>query len=307
MTCILSVIICTTGRNETLKRCLDSLNKQNQVNFQVIIVCRNQNDLSGLKPESYRYSVKMVLSPGRNLALARDIGWRQAIGQFVAWIDDDTEVFPGWAEAIIDIFRKDKTIGGISGPTIIPNDRLANRDVFYFHQPLRKNRLISKLYFWWFLDNQPFAVGKLFPSGAWSPGSNFPSAREIKEGTEVDYLEACNMALRRDLVRKAGGFDLAYRGTSEWSELDLAIRVKKLGYRLVFSPRVSLTHMVSVKGVYLERGEVTIRIKNFFRFYFRHLFKPNLSYLVKFVLYMVFLGTYYFYLKIKGFYGKNQH
>ena len=74
------------------------------------------------------------------------------------------------------------------------------------------------------------------------------------------------MSLRRELIEKVGGFDLGFKGTSEWCEVDLAMRVKRLGYRLVFSSKVKLEHRVSQAGVYSRRRNLTERLRNYVRF-----------------------------------------
>ncbi|MFH1280249.1 MAG: hypothetical protein ABII08_01390, partial [Candidatus Beckwithbacteria bacterium] len=106
----------------------------------------------------------------------------------------------------------------------------------------------------------------IYSNGWWSPGSNFKSCLKMKGLWEVDYLEACNMALRRDLVKKVGGFDKGYKGTAEWCELDLAMRVKELGYRLVWHRGVRLKHEVSRAGVYMDRRNIPERVKNYLKF-----------------------------------------
>ena len=174
----------------------------------------------------------------------------------------------------------------------MPTNLIKNRDVFFFHQ--NKN-ILTRFYTNFFLEGQPYAVGKIFKCGAWSPGSNFPSCLRIKKLQEVDYLEACNMTLRRDLIFEVDGFDLNYTQTSEWCELDLAIRVKKLGYQLVFNPRVMVKHYLSRQGTFTKRNASLHRLTNFLRFYFRHVFKFSLSYILRFSSYLFFLFSYWLY------------
>ena len=235
----LSVIICTSGRPESLKQVLKSLKQQSFKDLEIVIVKETP------------------------LSLARDLGWRRAKGEIVAWIDDDVIVDKDWAKNLVKIFEKDKKIGGVSGPTIVPEDLLKNRLVFWWYG---KKNLWSKLWVRLMLDNQPERVGKITRIGWWTPGSNFKSCLKLKGLQEVDYLEACNMSLRRDLVEKVGGFDLGFKGTSEWCEVDLAMRVKKLGYRLVWSRGVNVEHHVSRSGVFKARKNWGERVKNYLRF-----------------------------------------
>lgn len=233
------MIICTSGRPESLKKVLESLS--NQVFKDLEILIRRESPL-----------VK-----------ARDLGWRKAKGEIVAWIDDDVILDKNWAKKLVKIFEKNKDVGGVSGPTIVPENLLKNRLVFWWYG---KNNLLAKLWVKLVLDNQPLAVGKITKIGWWSPGSNFKSSLKLKGLRPVDYLEACNMSLRRKLVKKVGGFDLNYKGTSEWCEPDLAMRVKQLGYRLVWNSKVKLEHQVSRSGVFKMRRNWPERISNYLRF-----------------------------------------
>ncbi|MCX6816277.1 MAG: glycosyltransferase [Candidatus Beckwithbacteria bacterium] len=235
----LSVIICTSGRPKDLEGCLTSLKQQSFKDLETVIV----RD-----------------SP---LVKARDLGWRKAKGEVVAWIDDDVILAKDWARNLVKIFDNNKEVGGVSGPTIVPEDLLKNRLVFWWYG--KKNWLV-KLWVKLVLDNQPLAVGKITKIGWWSPGSNFKSCLRLKGLQEVDYLEACNMSLRRELVKEADGFDLDYQGTSEWCEVDLAMKIKKLGYRLVWSRQVRLEHQVSRSGAFIKRKNWGERIRNYLRF-----------------------------------------
>ena len=242
----LSVIICTSGRPESLKKALQSLKQQSFEDFETLI---------------------MRESP---LVKARDLGWRKAKGEIVAWIDDDVILDKDWAKNLTAIFQDHPEAGGVSGPTIVAENLLKNRLVFWWYG---KKSWLAKLWVRLVLDKQPFRVGKITKIGWWSPGSNFKSCLKLKGLQDVDYLEACNMSLRRKLVKKVGGFDLNYKGTSEWCEPDLAMRVKKLGYRLVWSNRVKLEHQVSRSGVFVKRRNWPERIKNYLYFRKRWLLK----------------------------------
>lgn len=235
----LSVVICSSGRPESLKKALQSLKQQSFKDWEILI---------------------MRESP---LVKARDLGWRKAKGEVVAWIDDDVILPKDWAKNLVEIFAENPEVGGVSGPTLVPENLLKNRLVFWWYG---KESWWAKLWVKLVLDSKPFTVGKITKIGWWSPGSNFKSCLKLKGLQEVDYLEACNMSLRREVVKKAGGFDLKYKGTSEWCELDLAMRVKKLGYGLVWSKDVKVEHHVSRSGVFIKRKNWWERINNYLYF-----------------------------------------
>jgi glycosyltransferase involved in cell wall biosynthesis len=240
----LSVIICTKNRPESFKKTQDSLNKQTFRDWELVVVTE---------------------SP---LSKARDLGWRRAKGEIVSYIDDDVLLDKNWTKNLVAIFDKYKDVAGVSGPTIIPEQLLKNRLVFWWY---KQQNIFAKLWIWLMLDNHPERVGKITKIGWWSPGSNFSSCLKNKGLIDVDFLEACNMSLRRNLIKQVGGYDLKFKGTSEWCEPDLAMRVKKLGFKLVWSHKVKLKHLVSQDGVYIERRRLPERIQNYLRFRRKHL------------------------------------
>ena len=294
----LSIVIATFNRATALANCLDSLTKQTFSNFEVIVIDGGSTDNTPHIINQFRskLNLKLITDPRPQLAQIRDRGWRVAAGQYVAWIDDDVVVCPNWAHAIVTVLDNNPKIGGVTGPTIIPSQLLAHRDVFIFYHA---RGLLTKIlaYVWenLFLEGDKYAVGKILKSGAWTPGSNFASSLKITGLQPVDYLEACNMTLRKNLVHRVGGFDLGYVGIGEWSELDLSIRIKKLGYQLVFHAKACLYHHISQQGVYPRRTQARHRMVNFLKFYFRHIFHPQPTYFLKFFAYLLFLNAYWGY------------
>jgi len=65
--------------------------------------------------------------------------------------------------------------------------------------------------------------------------------RHLEMPRYVDYLGAFNVSYRRAVLEGVGGFDESYRAASG-EDNDLAYRVKKQGYRLVFTREARVAH-----------------------------------------------------------------
>ena len=226
---VVSIVICTYGRPESLNETLESLTTQTYRDFEVIII-----------------------SEKGNLSELRDKGLRSSKGDIVSFIDDDVYCPPAWIESVVKSFREG--IVGVTGPTTIEARYKQNRDCFKFARLRKAQEWLFKV---------PTDPGKLSTCGAPSMASNDEGCRY--EG-EVDYLECCNMSVKRKEALSAGGFDPAYYRTSEWCEVDLALSLRAYG-KLWFSPRCQLYHRPSQQGIYKARIQTKHRWENLLYFH----------------------------------------
>jgi glycosyltransferase involved in cell wall biosynthesis len=118
----LTVVICTHNRSDLLIKCLKSLETQTVKDFETIIVDNNSTDSTK--------EVSMIFCHGDpskrayyfessvGLSHARNTGYKNAQGEYVAYIDDDAYATPNWCELIlknIDEFHFD-----VCGGKILP-------------------------------------------------------------------------------------------------------------------------------------------------------------------------------------------
>lgn len=301
-----TVSITTFNRPDSLLDCLRSLEKQTYKNFDVIIV--NGGDAEGVAEVAAKsgLSYKIVQQKRKGLVEARNLCWRESHSDIVCIIDDDLVVSPNWLDEIIKTFKSDEAIGGVTGPTVISKLRSAGRDALSLIELFEKGnifwRVIGKFYFGFIMEGKVKEIGKILKCGTFTLGSNYPGSAMGDKLIDVDYLEACHMCLRRGLIEKVGGFDHCYTGTGEWHEPDLAFKIRKLGYRLIFNQRAATEHRVSQQGVFHKRTFAFERSNNFIKYYFKN-FKPrSLQALCRFYFYLLFMNCYWFY---KALISKN--
>lgn len=223
-----SIVLCTYGRPESLNVTLASLARQTYKDFEVILITEKGN-----------------------LSKLRDKGLRSATGAIVSFIDDDVYCPPTWLEGVIKGFGEG--VVGVTGPTTITRDYRGNRD------SIAHERYARPLWRLFGVSDKP---GHLSPTGAPSMASNFEGCQY--QGP-VEYLECCNMSVKRKEALDVGGFDGAYEATAEWCEVDLALRLGILG-ELVFRQEAGLYHRPSKEGIYKSRLKTAHRWKNFLRF-----------------------------------------
>ncbi len=227
-----SIVICTYGRPESLNDTLQSLSQQTYRSFEVILV-----------------------TPKGHLSELRDQGLRAAAGSIVVFIDDDVYCPATWLKNVAKVFQERPEVVGLSGPTYIKEEFRNRRDLF-------KYKWAKRLYDLWFLEGKANLPGKLSRCGAPTTGSNDDGCSY--EG-KVDYLEACNMSVRRVEALDVGGFDTSYTRTSEWCEVDLSRKLASRG-DLWFCPQANLEHRPSQAGIYAGRLQTEHRWHNFVYF-----------------------------------------
>jgi len=67
------------------------------------------------------WPVQVIRTGGRGPAAARNAGWRAARTPWVAFLDDDVEVGPGWMTDLQDdLSSLETTIGGVQGRIVVP-------------------------------------------------------------------------------------------------------------------------------------------------------------------------------------------
>lgn len=295
-----SVLIPTKNRKDSLKKVLDSLQKQTFKDFEVIIADGHSTDgtLEMISQFSKKMSIRIVDGEG-GLVAAMNNAWKKATGVIVTRTDDDIIATPNWLKSVWETFAGDKTIGGVTGPTIIPQENLKTRDVFLAQEMFQSGnllwRLLGKIYYDFFMEGQHQRVSHWFACGAFSLGSNYKECLKIKKPIEVDNLEACNFSVRRALLAKVGGFDPTFTGVGEYHEPDVAFKIQKLGYKLIFNPKAQIFHCPVQTGIYKARPKAFSRAQNFINFYFRHIKPDTLDKALRFTAYLIFLNLFWGY------------
>jgi len=102
---------------------LDSIEAQTYKNIETIIVTEGSPELT----QSIRAYISEKGYPNVQVLYneaepgsypSRNLGIRQTTGEIIAFVDDDTLLFPGWAEEIAKTYGDDSLITGVTGPIL---------------------------------------------------------------------------------------------------------------------------------------------------------------------------------------------
>ena len=226
----LSIIIPTHNRAESLKRVIESiLALQGEADFEFVIVDNNSTDNTKKVVENYSEIARYVFEENTAFTKARGTGADYANGDIFLYLDDDVVIHSGALKEIVNVFMQYPDCGVIAGK-ILPEYEIIPPDWTLACQ---------KSFNGWSLYN-PEIIEEL--------GSGFQ---------EVFSAAGPMMAIRREAYEKVGGFppDTIGVETNQKSntfrklyvgpgDYGLCHKVKKKGYKLYYSPKISCSHVI---------------------------------------------------------------
>lgn len=218
---VVSVVIATHNRANHLTKALNSLFHQTlcKNKFEVFVIDNASTDETSGVVEKFsglftfiKYHYEAI--PGANNA--RNIGWRNARGKYVAFMDDDAVASSDWLETIVNSFENINPKPGIIGGKVIP--------------------------IW--EDTKPnWIKGKLLTAL-----SVVDYGEEPRVLNDNEYLFSVNMAFQGSLLERFGGFDNALGRTGKAltsnDEILIAKKIRAAGYQFYYHPQASVQHFI---------------------------------------------------------------
>jgi GT2 family glycosyltransferase len=110
-----AVAICTRERPEHVARALDALAEQDG-DFPVLVVDQSPREDPALARRAGDWERLTVLrDKGRGLSRARNLAWRALDAEWIAYVDDDCIVEPGWSRALAQEIAAHPEVSMIGG------------------------------------------------------------------------------------------------------------------------------------------------------------------------------------------------
>ncbi len=210
-----SIIIAVRNEINYIKKCIKSVfNQDYKGKYEVIVVDGMSDDgtyeiLQDLKK---KHNFQLLRNPTLNAAAGRNTGIKESKGKHIAFIDGDAVAAKNWLSQIKTSFEKYK-VAGVGGPDHLPEDSS------------EKSRMIG------YVMTSPLTRGgKLNPSTQHSL---------MEKEKFVDHIPTCNLCLKREVFDKIGLFDEKF---VKGQDLELNYRVRKAGYKILYSPKIEVVH-----------------------------------------------------------------
>lgn len=128
-----TVVVPTRDRPASLRRCLAALARQDARELDVVVVDDGSRDRGAVEEALGSLpGARLLRTPGRGPAVARNLGARAAEGEVVCFTDDDCEPEPGWARLLAEAVAAGDIAAGRTvppadaGPAVIASQTITN-------------------------------------------------------------------------------------------------------------------------------------------------------------------------------------
>ena len=245
-----SIVIPVHNKFELTYHCIASLIlARNEVDFEVIIVDDMSSDET-VRARQHISNLRVVNnSQNKGFLLSSKHGAEQAIGEYIVFLNNDTEVTSGWLDALVEAFDTYDSVGLAGSKLIYPNGKLQE------------------------------AGGIVWGSGRpWNIGNGQNAEHPMYNYTrQADYLSGASLMVRRSVWEEIGGFSEEFV-PAYYEDTDLAFKVREAGYKTMYCPFSTVVHFEGMSN----GRDTNTGIKRFqsinspkFRSKWRHAYRHN--------------------------------
>jgi GT2 family glycosyltransferase len=241
---LISVVVVNWNRRDLLRACLRSLQHQQGVEFETIVIDNGSDDGSPEMVAREFGSMARVIrnDENRGFCAANNQGIQDARGEYVALLNNDAEAHPGWLQALWRAFAGRPEVG------------MAASKILVYEDPGRIDKAGHLIY----LDGQNRGRGM----GA-------PDDGRYDQLEEALWPDGCAAMYRKPMLDAIGGFDEDFFAYGDDAELGLRARIA--GWKCLYVPDAVVRHhrgatlglRSSRRLELIERNRVLLAVKLF--------------------------------------------
>ena len=238
---LVTILIPNKDQAETLATCLDSIyEKTDYPNYEIVVVENNSE-----KEETFAYYEKMkrehenfqvvTYHGGFNYSAINNFGVRRAKGEYILFLNNDTEVIsPFWIREMLGFCQREDT-AAVGAKLFYPDELVQHCGVvvgianYAAHVQNFKTRR----------DNGYFG--------------------RLRAVQDISAVTAACMLVKRSVFEEIGGFDESFEVA--FNDVDLCLRIRETGKLIVQDPNVELYHYESKSRGYENTPEKLARFK----------------------------------------------
>lgn len=212
---MITIIICTYNRDFLLSHCIDSFMQQtvSLSQFKIIVVDNNSKDKTPEIVSEYMekdVSIQYLFEKKTGLSHARNLGWKSANTEWIAYIDDDAKAASNYVERALQTINQ------------------YDFDAF------------GGMYYGWFKYGRPRWMDLQY-------GTKQISQKEVGI-LDDDFFSGGNFVIKRRVLEQLDGFSTDLGMIKErigyGEEDDLQKRMRNNGFKIGFDPELVIDHAV---------------------------------------------------------------
>lgn len=217
----ISVVVCTYNRCKLLNNALKSLISQSLAEkyYEVIVVDNNSSDQTKkIVNDFIGTPIRYCTEKEQGLSYARNLGIKEAKGDYIAFIDDDAIADRMWLETALSVINRisPKIFGGIILPYYETDKPYWFKDKYEIREPAKTSGYLE----------------------------------------EDNYLSGSNIFFNLSLLHKIGVFktSLGMQGNkiSVGEEVELQKRARTISTGIYYDPKLIVNHLVSKEKMSLR-------------------------------------------------------
>lgn len=213
-----AIIILNWNQTKDTVECLNSLQKCDYANFQIILVDNASQDTTYIKQFRKNKNIRFIFNP-RNLGFTggNNVGIRYAMhdmADYVLLLNNDTIVEPDFLTKLIEESER-QAATGIASPKIMSYQDHGNI---------------------WF-------VGGFYLPFIKKPYHKYYNQKDIGQAdkiSKVDWVSGCAMLIKRKTIESIGVLDDDY--FCNYEDVDYCGRAKKAGFDIILAPQAKIYH-----------------------------------------------------------------
>ena len=209
-----SIVIPVYNRVDLTVQCLEAIGQTTSGDFEVVVVDDASTD--GTAELLARFgSALTVVRHDENHGFARacNDGARVARGDFLVFLNNDTQPRPGWLDALVGAADAAPDVGAVGARLLYPDGTIQHAGIGFTR------------------DFEPFHLHQGSPA----------DAPAVTDDRDCEAVTGACLLVPRAVYAEVGGFDEGYRMYFE--DIDLCLRIRATGRRVRYAAKSVVVHL----------------------------------------------------------------
>lgn len=218
-----SIVIAVFNKLSYTYNCLRSIydNVPGDIKYEVIVIDDCSDDETFLFLKNNTKNLHYIRNAGNiGYLQSNNKACEYARGKYICFLNNDTEVQPGWLQSMLEVIENNNEIGAVGSKLLYPIGLLQE------------------------------AGGIIFRNGE---GANFGRMKDPQDSSynfirEVDYCSAASLLVRREDFLNIGKFDTQF-SPAYYEDTDLCFAIRhKLRKKVIYQPLSNVIHFEGISS-----------------------------------------------------------